>query len=802
MKRGAFQNMSGSGKSIFGRVSKRDKRSGIVSGTTSTTSNASRAGNTSFTSGTSNTKSSSKTATAGNTSGLDLTYAGNVGTKSANLGNEASRVKNTSGTSGTSSPLDLYGTGTGVTVNQSGVKKNDAENPLYSSTSGITGTGFTNTNVGGVSSSVGVSSISGTKKPTTESDLLYSANLPLSGATSSTLQSDAVSQGTSAKSPQKFDINGTLGVLPGTSGTTVGSVSDSGLTSVGNTYTSSKNYAVNAPSGASGVENVKSSSTSNEPTYADVLGQSGGGSSLSGTGNTGDGTTGGGTSVGNVASDESGSGASGSEMTYEEWQKYKLDKYKESAEQNYQNALAQAEREYDEALKKARFTYDVTNSDYGANAESLAKLGLTESGYSDYLKGQLYSELRSDARQAGLAKSYAESNAQSTRDSGILNEEMSYYDAMASRADTAQKQALQIYSDLFSGASSGTYTASDIEALGAKFGLSTEMIDDCVNASKNYEEKVNKENEAKKASNIAYIKALSNSVGNGTTKDEVIAEALRLGLTESDISDVIVKMDKANTLSESVKQSNIALINRMAKNIYDEDARSDLIEYASKLGLTQSDILDALNKINLNMGAESKKVVEDKDISELIDDIYKGRATIEDCTKMAEYHDLGLINDTQFENIRNAYSKMIDTSKTLFYDSVNGEYATLSDAMLIYGEVTADALCTDEVKAKVKETFEKLYTPERGLTLTTSGLEGRAKENKNFTVTIGKNKENLELGGQVTDSHIYQVALNVGSNTLFGYEHQLYVKADGKLFYVKQQGLWDGHFEAVMDYFF
>ena len=151
----------------------------------------------------------------------------------------------------------------------------------------------------------------------------------------------------------------------------------------------------------------------------------------SGTGTTGStGSTGGSTT------------GSGEVDTYEEFllkqegfYKEQLDKLNAQIEQNKQNALQQAESERERAVIDARSSYEQNKATYGANAEQLAAMGLSGSGYSDYLDQQAYATQRAETQNANAQAEATKLAAEQQANSDKLNAELSYSENMQDNAE-------------------------------------------------------------------------------------------------------------------------------------------------------------------------------------------------------------------------------------------------------------------------------------------------------------------------------------------------------------------------------
>lgn len=153
--------------------------------------------------------------------------------------------------------------------------------------------------------------------------------------------------------------------------------------------------------------------------------------------------TSGGTGTTGSTGSTGGSTTGGGEVdTYEEFllkqegfYKEQLDKLNAQIEQNKQNALHQAESERERAVIDARSSYEQNKATYGANAEQLAAMGLSGSGYSDYLNQQAYATQRAETQNANAQAEATKLAAEQQANSDKLNAELSYAENMQGNAE-------------------------------------------------------------------------------------------------------------------------------------------------------------------------------------------------------------------------------------------------------------------------------------------------------------------------------------------------------------------------------
>jgi hypothetical protein len=165
-----------------------------------------------------------------------------------------------------------------------------------------------------------------------------------------------------------------------------------------------------------------------------------------------------------------GTGATGSTAgsgevdTYEEFLLKQEGLYK----QQYENLLAQIEAERQRGVIDARSSYEQNKATYGANAEQLAAMGLSGSGYSDYLNQQAYATQRAETQGA---------NAQA--ESNRLQAELSYTENMMNLEKDKiglEEQKKQYYAALLTSANTGKYTSEQIAAIATQYGLDEAQI--------------------------------------------------------------------------------------------------------------------------------------------------------------------------------------------------------------------------------------------------------------------------------------------------------------------------------------
>lgn len=213
--------------------------------------------------------------------------------------------------------------------------------------------------------------------------------------------------------------------------------------------------------------------------------------------------------TGSTGSTGGSTAGSGEVDTYEEFllkqegfYKEQLDKLNAQIEQNKQNALQQAESERERAVIDARSSYAQNLATYGANAEQLAAMGLSGSGYSDYLNQQAYATQRAETQNANAQAEATKVATEQQANSDKLNAELSYAENMqgnaeklaqyqqqkAEEAKAEEEQKKQYYAMLLGSANAGEYTSEQIASLGAQYGLDEVQISHLQAAVESYEQ--------------------------------------------------------------------------------------------------------------------------------------------------------------------------------------------------------------------------------------------------------------------------------------------------------------------------
>lgn len=222
--------------------------------------------------------------------------------------------------------------------------------------------------------------------------------------------------------------------------------------------------------------------------------------------------------------------------SYEEFLEKQKDTYKETLdktnqllEEQKQAALQNAETARQRSIADSRSSYEQNKATYGANAEALAAMGLSGSGYSDYVNSQAYAQQRADTQNANAVAEVARMTAESEANQGKISAETSYAESIsqtdAALAKYKQEQADKkdsYYAELLNYANSGAYTAEQLKQLGSDYGLNAAQIQSLTDAATTYKnnKQAEKYNQLLNSSDTSGFGAIKSARDNGEITSE------------------------------------------------------------------------------------------------------------------------------------------------------------------------------------------------------------------------------------------------------------------------------------------
>ena len=458
-------------------------------------------------------------------------------------------------------------------------------------------------------------------------------------------------------------------------------------------------------------------------------------------------TSGGTGTTGSTGSTGGSTAGSGEVDTYEEFllkqegfYKEQLDKLNAQIEQNKQNALRQAESERERAVIDARSSYAQNLATYGANAEQLAAMGLSGSGYSDYINQQAYATQRAETQNANAQAEATKVAAEQQANSDKLNAELSYAENMqgnaeklaqyqqqkAEEAKAEEEQKKQYYAALLTSANTGEYTSDQLASLGAQYGLDEVQISQLQAAADKYKSD---------QQSLSYTEALQMISDYGADLDVSYLETL------------------LNTGSISQEQ------------------------------------------YNQLMAQYSKELVESGDVAtedtDKIDDLHQsGQISDADYNKQKEQWNSQIdTSDTFF----NSGSMSATEAKKQLDKILNNEWTSEENKKAL--QKTYDRLykvVTNDVR----------FNDDGGWWIFGSTDMGDVGNNFSLIDDSGF-KYRIESGGEVTDAAIKSLASGVANGFVFGARGQIYYKKDGKVYLIKKRdSSYGDHYTKLYNKFF
>ena len=458
-------------------------------------------------------------------------------------------------------------------------------------------------------------------------------------------------------------------------------------------------------------------------------------------------TSGGTGATGSTGATGGSTTGSGEVDTYEEFllkqegfYKEQLDKLNAQIEQNKQNALQQAESERERAVIDARSSYAQNLATYGANAEQLAAMGLSGSGYSDYLNQQAYATQRAETQNANAQAEATKVAAEQQANSDKLNAELSYAENMqgnaeklaqyqqqkAEEAKAEEEQKKQYYAMLLGSANTGKYTSEQVASLGAQYGLDEVQISQLQAAADKYKSDQQM---------LSYTEALNYIAENGIYSDpNYLDELLSMGeISQEQYNKLIAQYTQIVSENEDSSLTDTDKIDEMHESgkLDDETYNKQKEQWNSQI-----DTSDAFFNSGSMSASEAKKQL-----------------------------DKILNNEWTSEENKKALQKTYDS----LYKVVTNDVRFNNDGgWWIFGSTDMD---------DVGNNFSLI-------------------DNSGF-------KYRIESGGKVTDSAITSLANDVADGSIFGVRNQIYYKKDGKVYLVqKRDNSYGDHYTKLYNKFF
>lgn len=144
---------------------------------------------------------------------------------------------------------------------------------------------------------------------------------------------------------------------------------------------------------------------------------------------------------------------------------------KSNADDAYKQTVANAEIERQRANVDAQNAYHHAMPTYGTTAASLSALGLTGSGYSDYLDSKAYGQMRADMNAANRTKQLAVNDAATVKNTAYANADATYMGYLEQKEANRKNVLNSMYENLDS------LTDADIDAIAKINGIDASDVE-------------------------------------------------------------------------------------------------------------------------------------------------------------------------------------------------------------------------------------------------------------------------------------------------------------------------------------
>ena len=471
--------------------------------------------------------------------------------------------------------------------------------------------------------------------------------------------------------------------------------------------------------------------------------------------------------------DESGGGGtvSPTPMTYEQWR---------TAQRNKINQDTQAAKDL------ANIGYYKSLSEYGSNAAALESMGLTGSGYSNYLNSQAYAQRQS---------AYANADAQRAQSMFDLDTKYMEYLDQQEREEKQRQDTINSNFVTAMGSITADTTDTEIEQMAA-LGFSEPQIES-LKTQRNSLKQQRTDAETKAATEkqkTAYQTILG--MIKYDTPDEVIkqwAASLGLDATDSDGNDSAYITDAIKYRNALADESDKLKYIDILGNLTYETTEAWIDELAKAYGWittdengveTSNDYVNALKAARLNRIKEYLATLDPSEIDkETLDALFPNGA-----------------DDTNYGSIYTEYlSKVKENSGGTVDFLVDGKLISENEARAALAAIKDVA--DPEVYAELEKEYNNLYTPVTiGAKLGTD-VGGRLRVDKtgdNFEVKYTNSDGtvhtyNVQNGGKVgkddKDSAVLSFITNgqIGDGEVFKWNGALYLRVGSNIIRVERR---------------
>ena len=385
-----------------------------------------------------------------------------------------------------------------------------------------------------------------------------------------------------------------------------------------------------------------------------------------------------------------------------------------AAESQRVAAEQRADVERERGVVDARSSYEQNKASYGAKAEAMGKMGLSGSGYGDYLNSKAYAQQRAET-QAANARSdaskrearYAEDQARLQADSDYYqnkyNAEQAYSDRKYQIDTTYQTNMLNAEQgkaqSIYEAESSERETKFNADQADAQNRYAAES-----DFSKSQFEAESADRESKLQSGLTYSENLFNAESQARADEhsaKQTAEAGKFGANMSYQENILKnEEDRANynlAKEEKAQSAFTALLSEANNGSYNADQLQRLAEeYGLSADQTEKLLKAASDK------AEKTKTERYENYSA---EIYYGNA---DTGAIERAYERGDISEEQYADLINQWNASIDRSDAFFYSS-NGELLPKSVAESAMKKIVDHPWMRGTLATELRAIFAKLY---------------------------------------------------------------------------------------------
>ncbi len=432
----------------------------------------------------------------------------------------------------------------------------------------------------------------------------------------------------------------------------------------------------------------------------------------------------------------------------------------------------------------AQVSYAQNMSGYGSKAESVASMGLTGGGYSDYIDAKAYATQRAEVQSARAREESAMRDAANAEANAKYQADVSYganISALGKESATYHenekvKEEQEMRNAFAADISAGNYSSREaLQSALDEAGIIDGNVRSQILASWDVWNKgeLDTKHSESTATVLANIEA-----GVYSSREQAEQAARDAGITnENTIAQLGATWDTQN--NKETYDAFVADIE--AGNYSTKEALEAELDTAGIFGNKRSQILAKWAKWNNGQLDASEMDEENQNnlYADMRSALYNGEKSRDEVDTARE---MGVITPEQYQSIQQGYSDQI-SAQNYFVDSsgfaLSPENAAnvLKDAekAMSQGWITSEKY--NEIKATYDEHYKSVTVPSDAVTV--SGGNG------NFTFSVNKTSAK---GVAVTDQYILAIAKSVGENKVFGFAdtQRIYVYNGGKVYELVQ----------------